>query len=294
MFYLFLFNQNIQQSFAGTYFKKVSAACGASIEKTGNYCNLASAKSPKYYSTGQLLTVDDCITKCKEDMKCTFFIFGTGSKAGRCWGQYTASSDCPEGWIADSEYDFWKVLPGEANIVTTKECSDAAQVLSLTSTTARTEVETSGNFPKGCYNYDPSGSDKLWINAATSGTSLCSTQNVCVCKTLTCKDSSTGDVFPKMCHLKSPSNCHGKWKVFVKMSGSANPFNGVDVIKSAALAPIVVNGKTDMYVGDYNGNTRYYKNTGTNSAPVYEEQTGSNNPMDGNNLGSKIFNGQYY
>jgi hypothetical protein len=59
MFYLFLFNQNIQQSFAGTYFKKVSAACGASIEKTGNYCNLASAKSPKYYSTGQLLTVDD-------------------------------------------------------------------------------------------------------------------------------------------------------------------------------------------------------------------------------------------
>ena len=221
MFYLFLFNQNIQQSFAGTYFKKISAACGASIEKTGNYCNLASAKSPKYYSTGQLLTVDDCITKCKEDMKCTFFIFGTGSKAGRCWGQYTESSDCPEGWIADSEHDFWKVHPGEANIVTTKECSEAAQVLSLTSTTARTEVDTSGNFPKGCYNYDPLGSDKLWT-------------------------------------------------------------------------PIVVNGKTDMYVGDYYGNTRYYKNTATNSAPVYEEQTDSNNPMDGNNLGSQRFNGQYY
>ena len=281
---------------AGTYVKKKSDACGAYILKPGNYCNLASSNAgdpgEKY---DYRLTIDQCITKCKEDAKCTFFIFGTGSKAGRCWRQYTASADCSEGWVVASTYDFWKVIPGEENIITTKECGEAAVALSLSATTANTEVDTTGNYPKGCYHNDPSGNDRLWINAATSGTSVCETDSQCVCKTVECKDSFDGDILPKTCILKSPSNCHGSWKLWTKMSGSANPFDGVDVFKSASPAPIIRDGKTDMYVGDSNSYIRYYKNTGTNSNPVYTRQTGTDNPMDNaGRVGGNDFNADPY
>jgi hypothetical protein len=42
----------------------------------------------------------------------------------------------------------------------------------------------------------------------------------------------------------------------------------------------------DMYVGQKDGNVRFFKNTGTNTNLEFTEQTGTNNPFDGVNVGS--------
>lgn len=70
------------------------------------------------------MDLPSCADACAADPKCNFFIFGTGHKKGRCFAQYTASADCPEGFEADS-YDFYEVCPAGAKGCT-KGCTDRA------------------------------------------------------------------------------------------------------------------------------------------------------------------------
>ena len=56
------------------------------------------------------MTLQTCANSCANDPQCRFFIYGTGYKTGRCFAEYTASSDCPEGW-EDDDYDFYAICP---------------------------------------------------------------------------------------------------------------------------------------------------------------------------------------
>lgn len=42
----------------------------------------------------------------------SYFIFGTGSKAGHCFTEWTSTAACSEGWESD-EYDFYAITPAE-------------------------------------------------------------------------------------------------------------------------------------------------------------------------------------
>ena len=58
------------------------------------------------------LTVDECAMACADEVAppCRYFIAGKSWKAGRCFAEYTASADCPEGWETDL-YDFYESCP---------------------------------------------------------------------------------------------------------------------------------------------------------------------------------------
>ena len=72
-------------------------------------------------------------------------------------------------------------------------------------------------------------------------------------------------------------------------TGTANPFNGIDVgfTSTPTFADIDGDGDQDLVVGESNGTLRYYENTGTASAPVYTARTGTANPWDGIDVGSR-------
>merc|ERR1719440_1370818 len=51
------------------------------------------------------------VAKCAEKVKAAggkYFIFGTGSKKGKCYLEKTSDEKCSEGWETD-QYDFYKV-----------------------------------------------------------------------------------------------------------------------------------------------------------------------------------------
>lgn len=69
---------------------------------------------------------------------------------------------------------------------------------------------------------------------------------------------------------------------FVQVTGTQNPFNGVDVglFSAPCFVKLDGDGDFDACVGDMYGMLHYYKNTGTVTAPVMTEQFGSANPMN--------------
>jgi Ca2+-binding RTX toxin-like protein len=71
--------------------------------------------------------------------------------------------------------------------------------------------------------------------------------------------------------------------VYAAQTGTANPFNGIDVggWSTPAFADLDGDSDLDAFVGELDGNLNYYKNTGSSIAPVYTEQTGIANPFNG-------------
>ena len=71
-------------------------------------------------------------------------------------------------------------------------------------------------------------------------------------------------------------------------TGTANPFNGIDVGVASAptFADIDGDGLLDLIIGESAGNLNYYENTGTASAPVYTVRTSTANPFNGINVGT--------
>lgn len=74
---------------------------------------------------------------------------------------------------------------------------------------------------------------------------------------------------------------------FIAQTGTNNPFNGVDVGFSAA--PVFVDidndGDQDAFMGAYSGEVLYFENTGTISASVFVQRTGSSNPFNSIDVG---------
>ena len=74
---------------------------------------------------------------------------------------------------------------------------------------------------------------------------------------------------------------------FTQRTGTANPFNGVDVgyNSTPTFADLDGDGDLDAVVGERFGTLLYFRNTGTATAPVFVQQTGGNNPFNGVDVG---------
>jgi hypothetical protein len=74
---------------------------------------------------------------------------------------------------------------------------------------------------------------------------------------------------------------------FAEQTGSDNPFDGVDVgiTSTPAFVDIDNDGDMDAFIGENHGDVYYYKNTGSNSAPTFTEQTSGDNPFNGVDVG---------
>ncbi len=75
--------------------------------------------------------------------------------------------------------------------------------------------------------------------------------------------------------------------IFTALTGSANPFDGIDVGYSSAPAFVDLDGdgRLDLVSGEYGGKLLAWHNTGTNAAPVFTALAGSANPFDGIDAG---------
>ncbi len=67
----------------------------------------------------------------------------------------------------------------------------------------------------------------------------------------------------------------------MERTGSANPFNGIDVgsVSCPELVDLDSDGDLDAAIGEFNSKILYFANTGSSSAPSFVPRTGSANPF---------------
>ncbi len=77
--------------------------------------------------------------------------------------------------------------------------------------------------------------------------------------------------------------------LFEEQTGIANPLNEVNLGTTGYSQPTFVDidqdGDSDIFIGDRNGTTHFYRNVGTSNVPDFVEQTGGNNPLNGIDVG---------
>ena len=75
---------------------------------------------------------------------------------------------------------------------------------------------------------------------------------------------------------------------FAAQTGSANPFNAIDIgdNNTPTFIDIDQDGDFDAFIGEASGAINYYKNTGSAITPTFTAQTGANNPFNGIDVGS--------
>ena len=61
---------------------------------------------------GNFQSLDDCANACRINDQCSFFVYGTNSKEGRCYWEKTTSASCPQGWQNDN-FDFYALERGK-------------------------------------------------------------------------------------------------------------------------------------------------------------------------------------
>ncbi|WP_282042934.1 T9SS type A sorting domain-containing protein [Winogradskyella flava] len=72
--------------------------------------------------------------------------------------------------------------------------------------------------------------------------------------------------------------------VFTEQTGTNNPFNGIDIggRSKPTFADLDEDGDLDLIIGENGGTLKYFVNNGNN---VFTEQTGTNNPLNGIDVG---------
>ncbi|MCA3286721.1 MAG: VCBS repeat-containing protein [Roseomonas sp.] len=76
---------------------------------------------------------------------------------------------------------------------------------------------------------------------------------------------------------------------FTALTGGANPFNGIDVgsRSTPSFVDLDGDGRLDLVSGEYNGTLLAWRNTGSAGAPTFTALTGSANPFNGIDVGSR-------
>ena len=74
---------------------------------------------------------------------------------------------------------------------------------------------------------------------------------------------------------------------FTEQAATDNPLDGVDVGSQAVLHLVDIDndGDFDAFIGEFYGSVKYYRNDGSASSPAFVEQTGTDNPFDGVDVG---------
>lgn len=74
---------------------------------------------------------------------------------------------------------------------------------------------------------------------------------------------------------------------FVELTGASNPFGIIDAALSnqskLTFGDIDGDGDPDVFVSDFFNGIKFFRNTGTPDSPLFEEQTGTDNPLDAAN-----------
>jgi Ca2+-binding RTX toxin-like protein len=98
-------------------------------------------------------------------------------------------------------------------------------------------------------------------------------------------DALVGDIYGALNYFENTGTT--SVPVFTSRTGTANPFNGVDVGRQSTptLADLDNDGDLDALVGEFDGVLIFFENTGTVSAPVFTARTGGANPFNGVDLG---------